>query len=285
MATVQDLKDFRQAVAAFYATFTASDWTRSHGDRWTFADPLYHLTTLQTPILDSINGSTGLDDISKMRDMDAWNNEQFAQRPATLTPTQMLADFFASWDALIEKAAQLPPETQVYMPLMRLRGERRIDLLLEYALWHAWFHISESSVRRDGRLLALPAALQSRMVEFFFIVIAGMIDRKLAQTPFTWRIRINGAGGGAWTMRFANGAAIVERGALEQADVTLTTDLLTLMRTFLYQIERPFGAILARRLRFKGWGRLRRLIRLIRPSRSREWVALPDDYRLLPRME
>jgi len=283
MAAVQDLKTFRQAVEEFYKPFTADDWSRKHGTQWTFADVPFHLTTIQQPILASFRGQDTLDDISKMRDMDAWNDQQFAERPTTITPQQMLADFLASSKDLEATVYELPPETIVYMPLMRLRGERRIDLLLEYALWHAWFHITESSIRRDGRLLVLPAALQSRLFEFFLIVIAGMIDPKEAKgMPFNWLINITGEGSGVWTMHFANGIATVERGAAEQADVTMTTDMVTFLKTLAYQINRPVMAILTRRLRIKGWSKLRRLLRLIRPRRSREWAALPEGYTLLP---
>lgn len=281
MATLHDLQIFRQSVEAFYASFTDADWTRKHGTEWTFADPLYHLTTLQAPILEGIRGGEIMEDISKLRDMNAWNNAQFAQRFPSLTPRQVLADFLASWREL-EQAAQMPPETRVYMPLMRLRGERPLDLLLEYALWHAWLHITESSIRLKGQLLPLPAALQSRMVEFFFIVMAGAVDRQAAKTPFIWAIRITGDGGGAWTMRFANGTATVERGADPHADVSLTTDLITLLKTTAYQIQSPVRPILTRRMRFRGWMKLRHLMTMVIPRSSREWAPLPEEYELLP---
>jgi hypothetical protein len=285
MATVQDLTTFRQAVETFYRTFTAEDWARKHGKHWTFADPLYHLTTIQQPILASFRGEDTLDDISKMRDMDAWNDQQFAQRPATMTPQQMLADFLAVWKDMENTVYTLPAETVVYMPLMRLRGERRIDLLLEYALWHAWFHITETSIRRDGKLLALPSAMQSRLFEFFLIVIGGMIDKQEAKgTPFNWVINITGEGAGVWTMHFENGIATIERGSVANADVTMTTDIVTFLKAMVYQISSPVAAMLFRRIRVKGWGKLRRLLRLIRPRRSREWAALPESYTLLPTM-
>lgn len=283
MATAQDLQIFRQAVETFYTPFTAAEWSRRHGKDWTFADPLYHLTTLHNALMESIKGGEILDDISKMRDMDAWNDAQFAARPASMTPQQMLTDFLASMKELETAAADRPADSRVYMPLMRLRGERPLDLLMEYALWHAWFHLTESSIRYNGRLLPIPAAMQSRLTEFLLIVIAGMIDKQEAKrAPFVWGIRITGEEGGEWTMRFANGIATVERGAAANADVTLTTDLITFLRTMVFQISRPTWAILTRKLRFTGWGNLRRLLRLITPRRSRDWAALPEDYVLLP---
>lgn len=283
MATVQDLTTFRQAVETFYKPFSAADWARKHGKQWSFADPLYHLTTLQQLMLANVRGEDATEDISKMRDMDAWNEQQFAQRPANLTPQQMLSDFLAAWKETEDLVYTLPAETVVYMPLMRLRGERRLDLLLEYALWHAWFHLTESSIRYDGRLLPLPAAMQSRLFEFFLIVIAGMIDKQESKgTPFKWVINITGEGSGTWTMHFANGIATVERGAAADADVTMTTDLITFLKAIVYQISSPVFAMLTRRIRVKGWGKLRRLLRLIRPRRSRVWDALPENYTLLP---
>jgi hypothetical protein len=283
MAAVQDLQAFRQVIEVFYASFTPADWVRKHGKDWTFADPLYHLTTIHRALLDSIQGGEIMDDISKMRDMDAWNDQQFAARPASMTPQQMLADFLTTWKELETAASQHPADEIVYMPLMRLRGERPLDLLLEYALWHAWLHLTESSLRHNNQVLKLPAALQTRLVEFFLIVIAGMIDKQEAKgAPFAWAIRITGEGQGEWTMRFANGTATVERGLASDANITITADLGTFLKTNVYQMQSQVWAVLTRRMRVKGMGQVRRLGRLMRPRRSRDWAALPENYRLLP---
>src|SRR5215510_1869742 len=142
-----NLESIWTAIDSFYQQFSSQDWSRKHGKEWTFADMPYHLAYFNQTALDGIKTDTQAQTNRTLKEHDAWNDAHFADRPASQTGANGLDYLHATQAALREAATQLSSDTPVFLPLAIVGGWRTMTFVLDYLLYHTWFHFTESHLR------------------------------------------------------------------------------------------------------------------------------------------
>jgi hypothetical protein len=155
-------------------------------------------------------------------------------------------------------------DAPVFMPLVGT-GWVPASLLLGAAVAHSWGHLTEARLRL-GRTGPRPSdAATHRTLAFFMGLMPLFADRReAARGPFTAVMRFTGPGGGAWTIRAADGVVTSSEGIATDADVVLTQTADTFEKTH-SRITHPMLLMLTGQVKVTGWCRLGRFGRLLAP--------------------
>ncbi|NWF67471.1 MAG: DinB family protein [Chloroflexi bacterium] len=273
-----DMEALWKTTNTFFESFGAEEWGRRHGRDWTFADVPYHLAYHNRLLADTIKRgakSSEEDALSTLAELNAWNNEQQSRRPPGYTPEEALAEMRESQAVLRRAAREAASESAVWLPVLEVRGWRTTRFALAFNYWHTWLHLSEAHLRRHNTLPPLHAALMKRGLDFFMEITAKAINAEVARGEnFIWTLTLTGAGGGVWTFGVKNGESRVIQGDSSRADMRLTTDIATYMKTAAFRMNSPLWALLTGQARVRGIGQLAKLRRLYAPPVRQVWQPL-----------
>jgi hypothetical protein len=256
----------------FLRSFTSQDWHRAHGKHWKYADVPYHLAAINHVVADAITRGAdgGGDELATLEQLDAWNEAQLADRPAGQSADESLAQLRASQEAVRQAVFAIGEDNlnaPVWLPMLRVRGWRTLKTVLEYNFWHHWLHFMEAHLRHDGSLPDLPASWMNRALDFYMDYIAGQMNvEKAAGIRFTWVLELTGTGGGVWTFTIANDACRAWAGRVPGADVAMTTDVGTYLKTLAFGLQNPTMAMTMGIIRVQGLTKVGQLQTLFTPT-------------------
>jgi Mycothiol maleylpyruvate isomerase N-terminal domain len=266
------------ALDMFFDGLSAEDWGRKHGKHWTFADVPYHLAYFNRLVADAIKRgarSSEEDALSTLDELNAWNNEQFSQRPAAYTPEQAVGEMRDSQLYLRRAARESSSDSPVWLPLLTVRGWRNTRFAVAYNYWHTWLHFTEAYLRRYDALPPLDTPLLKRGLDFHMEITSKAINRDAAlHEQLIWTLTLTGAGGGQWTFVLKNGECHVVYGESSRADVMMTTDIMTYLKTSAFGIQSPLLATVMGKIKVRGLGSVGKLRKLFAPTSQQVWQPI-----------
>ena len=266
-----DLETIWSALDSFFQNFSPKDWSRKHGKEWTFADMPYHLAYFNQTIIDGIKNDQGQQAKRTLQELNTWNDSRFAQRPASQSGANGLEYLQATQATLKKATANYPLDTPVFMPFIIVGGWRTMEFALEYLLNHTWLHFTESHLLLRQRLPELPPLLIHRALNFTMEAAAGALQPEdLAGVDLVTILRVTGEGGGAWTFTMREGKCQVESQAVN-ADVEITSDIASYLKTSILQTEPPLLALLLGKTRIKGIRKAQQFQKIFASTPSRMW--------------
>lgn len=234
-ALLADLENLWGCLDALLARLAPDEWRGQHGRHWTFADVPYHLGYFDRELV-AAPIEHGLDvpaaeqwAARSFEALDAWNARMFAHRPFGQSVAQSLAEMRASRDtlrAVVGRMRDADFNRPAWFPLL-VGGWVPAHAVLALCRLHTWRQVMELRLRHPGasggplpqpRPATTHAALGDRIGLFPLL-----LNRAPAtQTRLTLAMVFRGPGGGAWTVRVADGACEVSEGREARADLVLT---------------------------------------------------------------
>lgn len=291
---IGELEDLWACLDTLLDGLAARDWGRRHGKDWTFADLPYHLAYFDRELIaEAIVRGPDVPvgerrTLRTMAELNAWNAERFAQRPARQTAAESLAAMRASRDLVRRAVAPLSDgdlSRPVWCPLPG-QGWLTTGAALAMCTGHTWSHLQEARLRL-GRTAPVPGAgATHRALGAITGAMPAMFDRAVATKvgQFAAVLSFSGPGGGDWTIRVANGACVVSEGGDVSADLILTQRPEGLVKT-MTGMQNPMLALLTGQLRVRGFGKLGAFGKLFPPPQPGTVFVTPatDLPQPLPR--
>ena len=266
----------------FFSSFSDKDWSRKHGKEWTFADMPYHLAYFNQIVVQGIRNHNGQQAKRTLQELNVWNDAQFANCFPAHTGANGLLHLHETQKALRDTAAQNPPDTPVFLPLIIVGGWRTLAYALEYILNHTWLHFTESHLRFHNRLPNLPPELVHQILRFSMETAAGALTPDdLAGLTLKTTLRLAGDGGGVWTFSMRGGKCEVIPENVAQPDAVIATDIATYLKTSLCGMQNPFIALLTGKSRIIGLNKARQFQKIFASTPSRVW-QLVEEGRAAP---
>jgi hypothetical protein len=253
-ALLADLEDLWQKLDALIGSLKPGDWSRRHGKDWTFADVPYHLSYFDRDIVANPierGPNVPADEqrvLRSTRELDAWNARKFAERPVNQTPEQSVEQMHASHDAIrriIGKISDADLSRPVFIHLPGC-GWLTARFALEACRAHTWSHFLQLRLhmKRDRPVPSL--SVTHGALAFYMGFFPMTLNRaQAAKTPFTLVMEFTGLGGGAWTVRVADGACTVREERAPQADLVMMQSPETFLKT-LAEMHNPMVAMLTK---------------------------------------
>ena len=270
-ALIDELESVWSCLDDLFGSFGPADWRRKLGPDWTYADLPYHLSyfdqeIVATPLARGRDVPLAEQRVQRTRrELDAWNAHHFAQRPADETVEQSLARMRRSRESVRRQVARLEEgdlDAPAFTPLLGT-GWVPSRMLPAACLAHSWAHYTEARLRL-GRRGPLPSdAATHRTLEFFMSLMPMFASKaEIAKGSFAATMVFTGPGGGAWTIRVADGALTSREGAAPDADVVLTQSAETFEKTH-SNISSPMWLMLTGQIKMKGFAKMGRFGKLM----------------------
>ena len=217
------------------------DWSRPHGKDWTYADLPYHLAYFDREIVaEPLERGERMPEekqerFSTVTQIGAWNERNFAARPAEQTVDQSLSQMRASRDSIrtsVEGLTDADLDQPIWMSLGGF-GWVPIRLALVGCCQHSWNEFVQFRIIL-GRDEPVPSAGATHAaVGAYMQLFPWMLNRDLAATtPFKLAMEFTDDGVGPWTIVVAVGEASVKDGADPQADLTIRQSSVSFVKTW-----------------------------------------------------
>jgi hypothetical protein len=289
-ALMADLEDLWQKIDAILGSLGPADWSRKHGKDWTFADVPYHMAYFDREVI--ANGiargpnmpSDERQALRSVAELNAWNARKFAERAASQTVEQSLAQMRAGRDAIRQAVAGLSDadlERPVWSSLPG-GGWQTVRRALEGCTAHTWNHLMELRLRLKRTSPGPQPSQTHRALAFYMTIFPAMCNRaQAAKTRFTSVMEFTGAGGGAWSFYVADGACRVTEGRAPQPDLVLTQSAETFQATMI-GAQNPMLAMLSGKIKVRGLRNMATFGKLFPPPRPDSIFESPGDGALAP---
>lgn len=258
------LADFEavwQGIDELLGSLGPADWARKHGKDWTYADVPYHLAYYDREMT-VVPIERGLDvpaderhAMRTMAELNAWNAQKFAERPANQTPEQSLQQMHATREALRRCLARLGEAdldrpAWVKLPLMGWVSVREV---LGACYMHTWKHFLELRLRLRRDTPMLSAGQTHRGLECFMNFFPKFLDpQQIQPLKLTAVMDFSGPSGGAWTFQIADGACQVCKGHAEHADLVMTQTPETFIKSASGMLN-PMWGLLTGQMKVRGF--------------------------------
>jgi putative sterol carrier protein len=267
---------------AVFDSLSDADWRRRHGKDWVVADLPYHLYYFDRELVlaplrrgcevpaEVVRGAPRTE-----RELNAWNQRLFAERPADETPERSVArwrevrqELRAIVDRMDSDALQQP----IFVPIMGA-GWVSVGVTLGVDVAHHWNHFTQLRL-----YLKRSAPIESPTVRhvglgFYMSLFQQMARADQMQRPFTFTMDFTGPGGGPWTFHVADGACTLEERRVAAADLVMTQTPETFVKT-LAKMHNPMLAMLTRQVRVRGLRNMSTFAKLM-PSPNDDNLSLP----------
>jgi hypothetical protein len=257
-----EVSKIRNSLEALWASLdtlfeemSPADWGLPHGPDWVFADVPYHLAYIdRLMVVQPIELGESLAPVDQVRlrsfnDLNAWNQANFAARPAGQTVQTSLEQMHSSRDRIRRITAEMTDvdlSRSAWFPALNMRGWRSAEIALNFCLGHTWQHMEEARVRHGhagtmvgpdlthallaGDAFGIPGYLKVPTTTLF-------LDSEQAhELDFSLALDITGPGGGIWSFRASEDGWLVEEVESAGTDLVLTQDLDTYIK-FRYSIS------------------------------------------------
>ena len=237
-----NLEGLWQGIDEMLGSLGPSDWSRQHGPDWTFADVPYHLSYFDRDLIaTAIERGPDVPEAEQrvwrdFNDLNAWNAELFARRPADQTPQGSLEAMQASREAIgrvVGPMSEADLGRPVFMPLFG--AWINAGAVLMACGGRTWNHHTELRLRLE-RSEPQPnaAAVQTSLGFYNMLAPHIMLDREQAASrQLTAVMEYTGPGGGTWTCRVADGGFTVSEGRVEQPDLVITQSPETFVKAWI----------------------------------------------------
>jgi hypothetical protein len=240
---------------------TPADWQRKHGKHWVFADLPYHLSyydldTVATLIVKGRDVPASEQKMQRtMGELNRWNDGKFAERPASQSVAESMAQMRASRDAVRQAIAGLTEESMgnpASIPLVGC-GWVTARIALQSCLVHTWAHFTEARLRLKQNAPIPNPTITHAGLSFFLSMMPMLVNAEQAKAPFTATLNIGGAGGGNWTVRVGNGTCTVSEEYAVSADMIMShRDAETFLST-MRGMQNPMAAMLTGKIKVQGF--------------------------------
>ncbi|MBI4497483.1 MAG: DinB family protein [Chloroflexi bacterium] len=246
-----DLENVWGVIDELLGTLGPSGWSRKHGPDWVFADLPYHLAYFDRDIV--VNGIQRGPDMPaseqrvwrNMEELNAWNARKFAERAGNQTPQQSIDQMHASREAfrgMLAEMADTDLERPVFIPITGC-GWFHAGMALYICLGHTWSHATELRLRLERTAPVPSASATHSALGFYSGLLLMALDREqAAKTRLTTVMEFTGPGGGAWTVRVADGGCTLVEERAPHAEVVLTQSPETFVKTLVGMLD-PMTAI------------------------------------------
>jgi hypothetical protein len=282
-ALLADLEGLWKRFDELVETLGPDDWSGKHGQHWTFTDVPYHLAyfdleVIATALKRGLNVPASDQVMRTEAEQDAWNEIKFTQRPTGTTPKQCLEQMWAARQAIRDAVAGLCEadlERPVFIPLVGL-GWVSVRVALETSYSHTWNHFMQLRYWMECITFMPDPEQTHRALSYFMASFAQNMDlEQPRQVPLTTVMEFSGPGGGAWTLRVADGTCRVSEGSSSHADLVIIQSPETLVKTRT-GIQDPTLAYLSGKIKVRGLQNLGIFEKLF-PLKSLDFAPLPVD--------
>ncbi len=278
---LEELTELWGILDDLFGSLGPGDWSRKHGKDWTFADVPYHIAYFDHDmILDAIKMGPTLPkeqqiQLRTLNELNGWNAEKFAERPAGQTPEQALEQMQASREAIRELASGMSEadlEAPAWIPIPGL-GMTTAGFALEGCRTHTWSHAMELRLRL-GRAGPVPSeAISHKALDFFMRFLAATLNKEeAAKRDFTLVMKFTDPGGGAWTHEVSDGPCTTSEGQAEDADLVMTQSVETFFKMSV-RMQNPMLAMLTRRMKPSSYRKLPSFMKLFPEPKPDQEIA------------
>jgi hypothetical protein len=248
-------------------------WDGKHGKDWTFADVPYHLAYFdRAMVLEPIEAGAGIPEeqrweLRKTNEVDAWNEREFAKRPAGQTVSQSLEQMRAVREELREIVAGMNEADlggKIWYPLGLFRGWRTARLALEGCRNHTMSEFIQLRTLMKRDKPAPSAGLMHDWLTAMFGLIGSIANPDAAgDKPFTMVWTIAAPGGGPWTFHVEDGDFTVTEGHTRKADLEMSLS----PRYFgvMFGMQNPVMGLLTRNIKIRGFRHLGKMGKIMTP--------------------
>jgi hypothetical protein len=287
-----EIEDLWTQLDVIFDSLTERDWQRRHGPDWVVADVPYHLSYFDADIvagpIERGTGEPGPGErlLTTLRELNEWNAQMFAMRPADETPQQSLKRMRASRDrvrAALSRMTDAGLDRPAWSFLAGI-GRRTVETLLKGLVAHSWSHLMQLRYFLKRKDAAPSPEATHRALGFYAHLLQFSFERQEAaklKTPFIVGMEYRGPGGGAWRVRAEESGCTVEEvdpSELRTASVKLTMTPETSIKMFA-EITNPMLLMLTRQVRVKGFSRMRTFGKLF-PKPTLDRVIDPANISL-----
>lgn len=226
-------------------------WATPHGKDWVYADLPFHLAYFdremvayplqQGPSMPA-NEQTSIPTIDAIN---AWNEENFAQRPNDQTVEQSLEGMRANRDIIRQEAAKLTDADLGRLCWMPLAGMGWIPagFILAGCRQHTWGEFIQLRLLMGRETPASSAPVTHGALEAYMGLMPWALNRDAAATAdFTLVMAFTQPGVGPWTIHVADGDCTISSGGTEEADLTITQSPESWAKTW-YHLHDPAEAM------------------------------------------
>jgi hypothetical protein len=242
-AMLSNIENIWQCFDELFESIEASgSWGEKHGDDWTFADVPYHMMYFDRELVaKAIERGEGVPREEQrtqrtLAELNAWNAEQFAQRPAGQTAWQSVEAYRAMQERVRTAILSVGDEhlgDPVWIPLVGC-GWVPTAVSIASCLAHSWSEFVQLCYLM-GRSAPEPDPDATYGASSFLQnFLPAFMDMEAAKDiKFTFAIELTGPGGSAWTFRVADGACETRDDTAPDAQMiirysTLTSELIRL---------------------------------------------------------
>jgi len=284
-ALMADLEDLWQKIDVVLGSLGPADWSRKHGKDWTFADVPYHMAYFDREVI--ANGiargpNMRADERQALRsvaELNAWNVRKFAERSASQTVEQSLAQMRAGRDAIRQAVAGLSDADLDRPAWSSLPGGgwQTVRRALEMCTAHTWNHLMELRLRLKRTSPEPQPSQTHRALAFYMNLLPAMCNRaQAANTRFTSVMEFTGPGGGAWSLHVAHGTCCAVEERAPQPDLVLTQSAATFQATMI-GAQNPMLAMLTGKIKVRGLRSMATFGKLFPPPKPDTILESPVD--------
>ncbi len=287
-ARVSELADQLETLWAIWDRHLAAvpppTWRKRYGRDWRFEDVPYHLAYYdRLHVIETIEHGAALPEdrrwvLSSFGMTGAWNASEFAKRKPGQTPQESIAQMCAERERLRGMLARLTDADLAKPAFNRFVGIgwSTVERALVDCREHHWSEGFEFVYRLTGRAPEFTPALDHDGVDFYLRLLPIFLETQAAARvgSFTMRWDITGPGGGVWTIRVADAKAWLEEKPTQAADLTLSMSPTTFLLLF-KNIANPLALILTRKIRVRGFRKMRTFGKLFPPPRPEREFPVP----------
>jgi hypothetical protein len=253
-----------------------SDWDRRHGKLWTFRDVPFHLAYFDREMIaDPITSGSAVPSdeqtvFTTLGELDTWNDQHFAERPAGLSVDAALAPMRDARQSVRNAISGLEDEQLADAAFSPLPGSGWIDIagVLMLAQLHTWNHFVEAKIRLRRPGPQPDPAVVHNAIHATISAMPMALNTALAQEPFVAQMTVGGPGGGEWTITVNGRRCRVDPAGTDNADITMVFRDAEAFAASTLKITNPMLLMLTRRLSVKGKRNMSRFAKLFPTPRS-----------------
>jgi hypothetical protein len=260
----RDLDDIWALIDHLLDSVPADAWTKRYGPDWTYADVPWHLAYFDRIMLAEVLES-GADlpeprrfNLGSMAEINRWNAQEFATRPAGQTPKESIAELRAVHGRVRRTLAGLT-DADLDRPAFNhffSAGFETVRSALRGGLLHGWGEATELMTRL-GRHDAVPEAATRNAIEGYLTFMAASADASRAgDKPFVLVMDFTGPAGGPYAVRVENGKGRLVPGPADDASLTFRLDPVAFNTVMIRRMQNPMLAMLTRKIQVKGFSKM-----------------------------
>ena len=260
----KDLDDIWALIDRLLDSVPADFWSKRYGPDWTYADVPWHLAyfdrIMLAEVLESGGGlpETERFNLHSMSEINRWNDQEFARRPAAQTPQDSNRELRAVHGRIRRTLAGMT-DADLERPAFNhffSAGFENVRSALRGGLLHSWGEATELMTRL-GRHDAVPQAATRNAIEGYLTFMAASADASRAgDKPFVLVLDFTGPAGGTYAVRVENGKGRLVPGPADDASLTFRLDPVVFNTVMIRRMQNPMLAMLTGKIHVKGFSKM-----------------------------